>query len=402
LEDTFAAIERVRAILAYVGKRMASADPLLISWPVIEEMASLITSSRTEIEAFLSNGNAGHLMNANSQAERAIQLSAQVPGVYSPEELQALIAATTEYRDLYQEKIRNEHNNVSRTIQEGGALDQRLTALESELQAERQKIVQIATEYQGQFSSAQDVRGKEFAEAQGQRQVQHGQLMAEFEKALVSEDAEFKSRGKEMFDESENIVADLKKQLRERAEDVLNDIDKRRKEVEALVGVIGNLGVTSGYLRAANSAKVAMWLWQTLTVGSLGLLTYLAYKTLPLLEESGGRFNWGAFAGRVLLLGSLGVIAAYAGSQADKLFSDEKRNRKLALELEAIGPFLASLPKEEQDKFKVQVGDRSFGRDLEAHLSGRQKSPVSLLDLASSKESKELFDLVIEYAKKLK
>src|ERR1700679_3373915 len=93
-----------------------------------------------------------------------------------------------------------------------------------------------------------------------------------------------------------------------------------------------SLGVTSGYLKAANQAKYAMWFWPFLTVTALVMLSWLAYHTLGLLEDGKGQFNWGGFAGRVLLLTSLGVIAAYSGSQADKLFGDERRNRKLALE----------------------------------------------------------------------
>jgi hypothetical protein len=130
-------------------------------------------------------------------------------------------------------------------------------------------------------------------------------------------------------------------------------------------------------------------------------LSGLAYKTLGLLEDGQGHFNWGGFAGRVLLLASLGLIAAYSGSQADKLFVDEKRNRKLALELEAIGPYLAPLPIDEQNKFRVQIGDRSFGRDHEKD-TGAHKSPATLVHLLKSKEVKEFLELVMELAKKSK
>lgn len=166
------------------------------------------------------------------------------------------------------------------------------------------------------------------------------------------------------------------------------------------MGVIGNLGVTSGYLRVANQAKWTMWIWQAVTVGSLATLSTLAYKTLGLLEGHDGQFNWGGFAGRALLLVSLGVIAAYSGTQADKLFGEERRNRKLALELEAIGPYLAPLPVEEQNKFRLQIGELSFGREPESHV--HRKSPASAIDLLNSKETKEFLKLIIEAAKELK
>ena len=118
------------------------------------------------------------------------------------------------------------------------------------------------------------------------------------------------------------------------------------------------------------------------------------------LEGVGGHFNWGGFAARALLLLSLGVIAAYSGTQADKLFGEERRNRKLALELEAIGPYLAPLPVEEQNKFRLQIGELSFGRDTESHV--HRKSPASVIDLLKSKESRELLQLIIEAGTKAK
>ena len=139
---------------------------------------------------------------------------------------------------------------------------------------------------------------------------------------------------------------------------------------------------------------------QAATLAALITLIGFAKNTLGALETHGGQFNWGGFAARALLLVSLGVLAAYSGSQADKLFGDERRNRKLALELEAIGPYLAPLPPEEQNKFRLQIGERSFGRDHDLHE--HRKSPASVLDLLKSKESKELLKLIIEAGTKAK
>jgi hypothetical protein len=74
-----------------------------------------------------------------------------------------------------------------------------------------------------------------------------------------------------------------------------------------------------------------------------------------------------------------------------------RRNRKLALELEALGPFLAPLPTELQDKFRLEIGDRSFGRqDLGLGRRG-EKSPATVVDVLSW--SKEFREFVIEIVK---
>jgi len=84
--------------------------------------------------------------------------------------------------------------------------------------------------------------------------------------------------------------------------------------------------------------------------------------------------------------------------QADKLYTAEKRNRRLALELEAIGPYLAPLPREDQNKFRIQIGERSFGHE-EAGATG-DKSPATMLALLSSKEGKQLLEFLLDLAKR--
>jgi len=400
--DAISAIERIRVVLEFIGKRLASADPLLVASTPIEEIASLITSSRSEVDAYISNRNVAHLINANSHADRILMVSSQIPLIQSSQELQDLTAAINEYRTLYEQKTRGEYETVQKFTHERNFLDEKLDALRNDLEIERQKIAQIGIENQSQFASAQESRNLEFSQSELSRQTQHSQLLSRYDQELVARSAESTAKQKDISDQHMLAINLLDADYRAKAEEILKNIGNQRDEVEKLVGVIGNLGVTSGYLRAANHARWALWIWQLLTVGALTTLTILAYKTLPLLETGKGQFNWGGFAGRVLLLASLGVIAAYAGKQADKFFLDEKTNRKLALELEAIGPYLSSLPKEEQDKFKLLVGERSFGRDISSYLHQNSKSPVNVVDVLNSKEAKEFLALIIDIGKKLK
>jgi hypothetical protein len=166
--------------------------------------------------------------------------------------------------------------------------------------------------------------------------------------------------------------------------------------VEKLVGVIGNLGVTSGYQKAADSAKKSMWLWQGLTLAGFAMVIGFAY--LAFLPAIQGDFSWEKFAGRVVLTVAVGLFAAYSATQGDRYMEAERRNRKLALELEAVGPYLAPLPEEQQQTFRLALGERTFGRD-EHRLGHRDKSPASIVDVLKSKEAKELREFITELVK---
>ena len=139
-----------------------------------------------------------------------------------------------------------------------------------------------------------------------------------------------------------------------------------------------------------------MWVWQGVTVAAMCGLVYFAYRAfLPSIQAD---FRWEAFAARVFLTITVGVLAAYAGTQADRFFQMEKSNRKLALELTAIDPFIALLPPEEQYKFKLEVGRRSFAQD-EVAITKNDKSPATTLDLINSEQVKQLLELLAAVAK---
>ncbi len=140
------------------------------------------------------------------------------------------------------------------------------------------------------------------------------------------------------------------------------------------------------------------WVWQGVTVAAMGGIIFVAAKAfLPLVK---GGFTWESFAGRVFVSLTVGVLAAYAAAQADKHIQVERRNRKLALELEAIGPFLAPLPVDKQEEFRLEMGNRSFGRD-ESGLDGKpEKSPASMIDIfVKSKEFREFVAEIVKAAR---
>ena len=137
---------------------------------------------------------------------------------------------------------------------------------------------------------------------------------------------------------------------------------------------------------------------RALAVISLGAIIVVAYKAfLPLVQDA---FTWESFAGRVFVSLTVGVLAAYAISQADKYQQVERRSRKLALELEALGPFLASLPTDKQEEFRLRVGDRSFGTSDDLIDRHSADSPKSVFDVAY--KSKGLTALIVEVIKATK
>lgn len=392
--DMVDGLERLRAVLALVGKRLAAADPATTYPGPLDGIATALQNATIEVQNFVANGSVGHVANANAQGDAALAHLAQVPVPTTPKELAGLKDAVVAYRSTLEEQLKKASAASIGISGELDAVKTKVAELGNDVTSERQRLSELGSGFQAQFSTAQETRNKEYTEAQGARQEKFGTLMTEATERLTQQNADFALQKDAAIKQYAEDTDALKKEYGEAAKAVLVQIEGHREEVAKLVGVIGDLGVTSGYVKTANYARRALWFWHGVAVLAMGGVIFAAYKLfIPQLQ---GAFSWEAFPGRVLLLLTVGVLAAYAARQADKYHEMERQNRQRALELAALGPFLAPLPPEKQNEFRLGVGGKTFGQNGSSERRRTDKSPATVLDLAKSTELRELVTEVVK------
>ncbi len=387
-------VERIRAVLALVGKRLAGADPALLSVPPLDGLSASFQNSCAEVTAYVADGDAAHLANANAQVDAALVHLPAITYPFATDDWNALRDAGVAYRESAEKQLAAVQKAASAIR---AALDgerQRLVDLAQGVAVEQAKVTNLVAEFQSQFSTAQESRSSAFAEAQGGRQDKFAELIATYGQRLTDQDALFAKDREAAVRAYEARLAELNEQFGQRASDSLARIREHEGQVEKLVGVIGNLGVTSGYQKTAKSARRAMWVWQTIAVASMVALVLIAF--FAFLPSVAAGFRWEGFAGRVFVALTVGVLAGYAAAQADRQAGIERRSTKLALELEAVGPYLAPLPAEKQEEFRLQLAARSFGQTDE-QISRDDRSPATVIDVLL--KSKEFRDFVTDIVK---
>lgn len=390
-------LSRLKAVLAFTGRRLAGADPFILQFGVVDTLGSQFQAIIAEVQNFIANGNLGHLTNANANADAALSHLAQLNVPLTTEDFHAAKEAAEAYRKGLNNFLSEAKNSSKKVGSELEALNARVTELAAVIDSEKARLATVSAEAQAKFLADQETRTKDFTASQKDQQALSTALLSEYTQKLTTQDAEFTKQREEIARTHEDELETLKEEFAVAATKLRDEITERKKEVEKLVGVIGNLAVTSGYQKAANSAKITVWIWQGVTVlAMIGLIGVATYAFLPALV---GEFSWGGFAGRVFISLTFGVLAAYAASQADKYQKVERQNRRLALELEAMGPFIAPLPPEDQQEFRLKIGDRSFGHG--DGLGGLDaKSPATFIDvLLHSKEFRAFVTEIVKAAK---
>lgn len=462
-------LERLRTVLAFCGKRLAGIDPSLVLPASIENIAGALASEKSRIDTFVSNGDGAQLQAANGDADTALTHLATVLAVLSPDELSGLSEAAASYRASLERQLSAAAEVQQKLTERIQANEQLIARLETTLTTEQQRLANLINDFQSQFSAAQDKRGSDFAAAQNEQLTKFSSAFAElqtqFSGAQNARETTFSEFQRASTDKLATLISDANTQLAnhnqhyldtltattksygeqlghlqndysDKASGILASIEKNKKDVESLVGVIGNLGVTSGYQKTANAAKWAMYFWQAVTSFALiGLIAVAIFTAFPALggnlfgtdanhqmsanasthaEKStdtirGSQVSsaiaasesdfYHGLATRIFLSLTFGVFAAYAGRQASHFMNIERRNRRLALELEALGPFIEPLGQEERSKFRVQVGERSFGVPDGNNEAPKGPDPTSGADIFKSKEFWDFFVSMYKEAK---
>jgi len=386
-------INRIKSVLTFIGKRIAGADIFLFQSAVVDSLQKSVDSISVEINNFISNGNVAHIANGNTHADSALSFLSQINVPITTDDYIGAKEAADTYRLSIDRMLKDTVSKYNAISTELEALKGRIGELVNETTAEKGRVSTISTEFQSQFSSAQEIRNRDFSAMQKEQQGKFATTMAEYANKIGEQINEYITGRQETARLHNEEIGNLKNKWVEEATSLRNEILERKVEVEKLVGVIGNLGVTSGYQKTAEGAKKTATVWQIATVSSMLGLIWIAYCAfLPMVK---GDFTWSGFAGRVFVSLTVGVLAAYSASQADKYQKIEKQNRRLALELEAIRPFIAPLPKDKQEEFIKLIGERSFGHGDAGMSGGDAKSPATLLDLISDpKHLKAIVDIL--------
>jgi hypothetical protein len=467
--DVIDSLERLRTVVKYAKVRISAADPALVPVSAMNNSVQPLNQMKSYVENFSSSGDVNQISSANNSADTFLTNLNLIQGAVIVDDLSAISEAATNYRQTLEKYLEGAQALQNSLFEKAGKNEVRIKSIEDSLTKEQQRLAALASEQQSQFSAAQDKRASEFATAQAdylakytsvsteqktqfstdqdlrktafsdlQRESQEKLvvLMSDYDQKLKDHNAVFQAKEKLASDEHEVNLQKLTAQYSDQASDILARIEKHKQEVESLVGVIGNLGVTSGYKKVANYARWMVIVWQSLTVASLAGLICVAFlvafpgvfklgttadrfhqqslvvgvgtETLQSLNPDKARTKEGqsdakvsaeiatgahtealffeGLATRIFLSITFGIFAAYAGKQASRFFEMEQKNRRLALELEALGPFIEPLEKADRDKFRVQIGDRSFGVPDYEKTSPKEDDPVTLAGWLKSKD----------------
>lgn len=163
---------------------------------------------------------------------------------------------------------------------------------------------------------------------------------------------------------------------------VIEEINNKNNQINDVLDLASTRFISVDYDRSVqDEKKAADWL-------RLGSLTCMGLIALMLgytfWETTNTEFNWQKSIFRITLTFLLSVPAAYLARESAKHREQQYQHLQTSLDLKAIPSFMASLPVEEQNKFKLDIANRVFASrehrdDLVAYPINMQEVIMALL-----------------------
>ncbi|WP_088744116.1 hypothetical protein [Cobetia sp. QF-1] len=168
-----------------------------------------------------------------------------------------------------------------------------------------------------------------------------------------------------------------------------NYLEGKNQEVNALIEIISEKSLVSGFQKSASSERFAAETLRVLSVifmtSMVGVVGYSFWETVT------STFDWQVSVFRLLLVTVLSIPSAYLAKESAKHRAQQYLYQQTSLELQALPLYIASLPDEFQYIIKADAASKLFSgknsgnNSEEAFPINTQELMLKLLEVVQSK-----------------
>ncbi|MBS8263711.1 hypothetical protein DYI25_04545 [Mesobacillus boroniphilus] len=347
---TLQMLGRISSTFDFLKEALDKADPWLVPTSTMDNINSPISQVLSEITNYKNYRNEGHLTNVLSYLETLLLYFPQVSVTKTPEEIEGVRSSVIKFRQSVGQHLSNLEKEATEVSTALNKNTEKLNDLTTSIESQKNRIDTIVNDFQGQFLQTQTSRNELFHTFIKESEV-------DFNDTLETYEHKFKQQIIDQADQFKAITDDF----RTKAQAELDQINAMNKEAEKIIGIISMNGLAHGYQKIANNeGKKAFW-WNFASIVSMIGVIILGVKFLLLHE---GAFDWTTLISRIVLTGIGLTLFTYCAKQATNHRNEERRNRKIELELASLDPYLKDLEPEKQKEVKQTLVNKYFGVEL--------------------------------------
>lgn len=371
-------VGRISTTFEFLKETFDKADPWLISTNTLANMNSSITQILNELTSFSNDRNQQRLTNILSQLEALLPYFPQVLVTKSPEEIEGIRSSVIKFRQSVGQYLSHLEKDINETSTAFNKNKEKLNDFANSIESQKSRIDSIVSDFQNQFLQGQTQRTEEFnvflKRVEEDFKGVYNANINTFDQMISTQQESFDNLNngfEQQVDTQQKSFDNLIDDLKTKFQTELDQIHAMNKEAEKIVGIISMKGLAHGYQKIANDeGKKAHW-WNLGSIGSM--IAVIVFGVFFLLMHEGS-FDWTTLVSRIVLTGVGLTLFTYCAKQAKNHRNEERRNRKIELELASLDPYIKDLDTDKQKEVKENLVEKYFGVDLPNATT--QQTPV--------------------------
>ncbi|MED0933061.1 hypothetical protein P4T29_15815 [Bacillus mobilis] len=387
--ETIIELDRVRQVCFNVEGILNNCDPNIVPIGYLDSVNnSLLNYVIPYLHSFRNDRNVTHLHSVNNQLDSLLPTISNFLIQELPSNTEGIRESISSFRRSISQRLRHTEEEFNRIESAGREIEQGLSQVSSTVEMQKSRLDTAISEFQQQFSQAEDVRRQQFSNAEEERRK-------EYEKKEEKWSEKFRGLAENSEGDIQNFINDLKSRiikLEEQYNDECNHyietLENYKNEAAKILNIISNTSMAGGYKKEADHEGKARQLWRTVTMVAMLLLVIASVWSFayPIKGDS----VWIEVARRVSVAATFATIAGYSARQAKIHFDAERLFRKMELELTSLSPYLVELEEAKRQEILAKMAEQFFG-----------KANIETSQTSTTQPTPETFNKITELSKLL-
>lgn len=379
---------RLKKIIERYRQVLASVDPEIVPVNQLDGLNNHLRHQNVnnQVNAYTQSGKASHLVAINDHVSKQLTQLSIIQSLSDDPEAQerisyidSVIDSTINGLSAKKEDLNAQLANLSSLTEEQA---KKLNSLSEEIELKQAELNKLLSDWQNQFSYAQESRSQEFSK---------------WRDAFASEK---NKEVQEILDKHDEALDQQTGRLESELDRIIEDAKSKHQSILDLYELTAGDSVGAAYIKSADEEREQADRWRKVSVSFIVLTviwlvfsffynseSWSAFDTVASEVISQGdnegqetdqagpedvsfelqplqniRFPWQTMLIAFSISGVLLWGAAYSAQQSTRHRNNEKRARWFALEVKAFDPFISSLEPQQQQDLKRQLAERIFGQ----------------------------------------
>lgn len=272
-------------------------------------------------------------------------------------------------------------------------IQEKLKALEPEIQAQKVRLDQMLTQHSQAFTQAEQSRAAQFSKVEQDRVTKFSESQEQRKTKFDSLVSEFQAAKTETVEKHQQELTKIREGTTAGAQELIDKLQAQLDKAEEIVGIIVKTSMSGNYQIIANREYRNAWIMRGLAIASFLAMGAMVIWAVHAMAVGPNGIDWRTVALRLSLGFAFVIPGIFCASESSRHWNQEKHNRRIALEMAALTPFIGQLDEVKQREIIEKKADEYFGRKV-AGEDGEGSSSWKNLQFSGSQLSEIAQELV--------